>query len=96
MGRKITGLTLMAFLILILSGPNGFTAVDPLEAPGLKLAKQAVKSDKHWTTTDHSKIKTLDQEFTSGSQITEACLSCHTDASMQFEKNHPLDLESGL
>ena len=56
------------------------------EALGIKLAKQAVRSDKHWTTTDHSKMEILKQPFTSGDQITQACLSCHTDASMQFEK----------
>ncbi len=56
------------------------------EALGLKLAKQAVRADKHWTTTDHSKMEILKQKFTSGDEITQACLSCHTDASMQFEK----------
>jgi octaheme c-type cytochrome (tetrathionate reductase family) len=56
------------------------------EALGIKLAKQAVRADKHWTTTDHSKMEILKQNFTSGDQITQACLSCHTDASMQFEE----------
>lgn len=56
------------------------------EALGIKLAKQAVKANKRWTTTDHSKIEILKQDFTSGDQITQACLTCHTDASMQFEK----------
>lgn len=56
------------------------------EALGMKLAKQAVKANKRWTTADHSKVDALNRDFTSGSQITEACLSCHTDASMQFEK----------
>ncbi|RLB89114.1 MAG: cytochrome C, partial [Deltaproteobacteria bacterium] len=56
------------------------------EALGIKLAKQAVRADRHWTTTDHSKMDILKQNFTSGDQITQACLSCHTDASMQFEE----------
>ena len=56
------------------------------EALGIKLAKQAVRADKHWTTTDHSKTEILNKNFKSGDEITQACLSCHTDASMQFEK----------
>lgn len=56
------------------------------EALGMRLAKQAVKSSKRWTTADHSKIEALNQDFTSGEQVTQACLSCHTDASHQFEK----------
>ncbi|MCP3942925.1 MAG: tetrathionate reductase family octaheme c-type cytochrome [Desulfobacteraceae bacterium] len=54
--------------------------------PGMKPYKLTVQKDKHWTTTDHSKIKSLKQDFKSGDQITRACLSCHTDASMQFKK----------
>jgi len=56
------------------------------EALGIMLAKQVVRANTHWTTTDHSKVEALNQNFTSGEQITKACLSCHTDASMQFEK----------
>ncbi|HSL60165.1 MAG TPA: tetrathionate reductase family octaheme c-type cytochrome [Desulfotignum sp.] len=54
--------------------------------PGLKLSRQAVPVDKHWTTVDHSKIDLLGQAFTSGDQITHACLYCHTDASDQFKE----------
>ncbi|MCP4024668.1 MAG: tetrathionate reductase family octaheme c-type cytochrome [Desulfobacteraceae bacterium] len=56
------------------------------EALGRKLAKQAVRAARHWTTTDHSKIKILNQDFNSGNDITKACLSCHNDAASQFHK----------
>ena len=32
---------------------------------------------------DHSKFKQLQGPFTSGAQVTQACLSCHTDAARQ-------------
>lgn len=56
------------------------------EAPGRKLAKQAVKDNERWTTTDHSKHEILQQDFTTGEQITKACLSCHSGADTQFHK----------
>ncbi len=78
----------LVFGILAVSGPAAASvaAAAQEEALGLKLAKQAVRADKHWTTVDHSKLDVLNQNFTSGDQITQACLSCHTDAAMQFEE----------
>lgn len=98
MGKKRTGcvrlgpmaLGLLGILALLLSSTSTALAVKGTvvngEALGMKLAKQAVKTNKRWTTTDHSKLELLNQDFTSGNQITQACLSCHTDASMQFEE----------
>jgi len=95
MGTNITGyrkLLLGALLVLILGAlmiPGVFAAKQPMaddEALGIKLAKQAVREDKHWTTTDHTKIEILKQDFKTGDEITQACLSCHTDASMQFKE----------
>ncbi len=58
----------------------------PGEAPGRRLARQAVKDSKQWTTVDHGKMDVLNQDFTSGEQITRACLSCHTEAGDQFHR----------
>ncbi|HKJ98480.1 MAG TPA: tetrathionate reductase family octaheme c-type cytochrome [Desulfotignum sp.] len=81
--------TALLFVILLFTSPAAASvaaAAQEEEALGMKLAKQAVRSDKHWTTVDHSKLDALNQNFTSGDQITQACLSCHTDAAMQFEE----------
>lgn len=56
------------------------------EAPGRKMAKQAVKREQRWITTDHSKHEALKKDFMSGDEITKACLSCHSEASSQFHK----------
>ncbi len=56
------------------------------EAPGRKMAKQAVKREQRWITTDHLKHKALQKDFMSGDEITEACLSCHSEAASQFHK----------
>jgi len=59
---------------------------DADQAPGRTLAQQATRNQAPWTTTDHSKLKPLQKTFTNGNQITEACLSCHSEADMQFRK----------
>ena len=55
-------------------------------APGRTLAQQATKTKALWITADHSKHKALQQEFKSGPEVTEACLSCHSEAALQFHK----------
>lgn len=57
------------------------------EALGRTLAKQAVKNSKRWSTTDHAKIEALKQDFSSGEEVTKACLSCHVEAATQFHKS---------
>ncbi|MBT6339123.1 MAG: cytochrome C, partial [Desulfobacula sp.] len=63
------------------STPNGSE-----EALGRTLARQAVKDNKRWTTADHSKAEALKKDFTSGEEITQACISCHSEAATQFHK----------
>ena len=56
------------------------------QAPGRTLAQQAVKEMHQWNTTDHSKHKALQRTFATGREITDACLSCHSEAEAQFHK----------
>lgn len=95
MGKNRAGylkLILTTFLVLTLGIwilPGAFAAKkDPLteEALGIKLAKQAVQADTHWTTADHSEMDLLNQDFKSGDEITQACITCHTKASDQFKE----------
>ena len=39
------------------------------------------------STTDHSKLKALKGPFSSGPEVTQACLECHNTAGHQFMKN---------
>jgi len=83
-------LPLLAAAFLSLASPPFFTgaASDPRddEAPGRKLAKQAVKRDKRWSTTDHTTHEALKKPFMSGEEVTQACLSCHSEAAEQFHQ----------
>ena len=56
------------------------------QAPGREMARQATKARETWITADHTKHKALQQEFKTGSKVTEACLSCHSEAAEQFQQ----------
>ncbi len=66
--------------------PSQPLAIGKDMAPGIKMAKQAIKKEKSWITSDHSKHEILKRAFKSGPEVTKACLSCHNQASAQFHK----------
>lgn len=45
----------------------------------------AVKKTSH-STADHGKFKELDKDFATGPEVTNACLTCHTEAAKQIHK----------
>ena len=42
----------------------------------------------HLSTADHEKFKALNQNFATGQEVTEACLSCHTEAGHQVQQTY--------
>ena len=83
--KNRTRFSLMLLLVVFIF-PTGTMAKQTEQAPGREMSKQAIKERKLWITADHSKFKILQQEFKSGPEVTEACLSCHTEAALQFHK----------
>ena len=84
-------LSLWALILLLGAGimtPTSLMATKVEEdiAPGRKMAQQATKEKKLWITSDHSKHEILQQEFNSGPEVTQACLSCHNQAALQFHQ----------
>lgn len=67
---------LTALLSLLVVSPGLSADLDKIPARG-----QATQSDH--VTADHSKFDILNQEFATGPEVTEACLSCHTEAADQ-------------
>ena len=57
-----------------------------LSAPGRQMAQQATKGKELWITSDHTQHEILKQTFNSGPEVTQACLSCHNQAALQFHK----------
>lgn len=84
--------SLLAILLLaaalLVAGPASAATGQPEadQAPGRIMAQQATKEERLWITADHSKHEALQQNFTSGKQITDACLSCHSEAAEQFKQ----------
>ncbi|HAA05823.1 MAG TPA: cytochrome C, partial [Syntrophobacteraceae bacterium] len=82
-----TGSFVLALWLLWMN--PGISAANPAEgdpAPGREMAQQATKGPKRWITADHGKHPVLQQPFTSGPEVTKACLSCHSEAAAQFHK----------
>ncbi len=67
----LTGMLIVAIMASMLIIPAARAASDPA-------SEQLLKS-----TADHGKFKALQQEFKSGPEVTNACLSCHTQAAKQ-------------
>ncbi len=86
-----SGTCLWVLALLICAGmtmPASLSAATADEdiAPGRKMAQQATRDKALWITSDHSQHEILKQDFTSGPQVTKACLSCHNQAALQFHQ----------
>ncbi|MBT8340531.1 MAG: tetrathionate reductase family octaheme c-type cytochrome [Desulfatitalea sp.] len=74
----------MAAILVALPCTVSAAFADP--APGVTMAEQAIRGNPVWITTDHARIEALQADFRSGGQITQACLSCHTEAAGQIHQ----------
>ena len=52
-----------------------------------KVVEQPSKRTDSNSTADHTKFEDLKAAFSSGPEVTKACLKCHTEAGHQFMKN---------
>ncbi len=86
----LNSLYYQSILLLVFTGLFFLYPGDPLSAtesaPGREMAKQATQTKKHWITADHAKHDMLMQPFSNGPEVTKACLSCHTEAALQFHQ----------
>ncbi|MCX8087501.1 MAG: tetrathionate reductase family octaheme c-type cytochrome [Rhodocyclaceae bacterium] len=80
----ITSLSLWLATAGALPALAATTAV-PTVAPGAHAYGPVSNEEakKSTSTADHSKFKELQKDFKSGPEVTEACLSCHTEAAKQ-------------
>lgn len=79
----------LACLVLLPAPVWGAAAQNPEENGDFGAAKaRKVQSalPKRWITADHSQHEALQGNFTSGPEVTKACLSCHNEASKQMQK----------
>jgi hypothetical protein len=83
--KRFSMLVFTAAAVTLL-GVDGLTAATEEQAPGRIMAQQAAKAKELWITADHAKHKILQKEFQSGPEVTQACLSCHSEAAAQFHK----------
>ncbi len=73
--------TLLAFLASL-----SLSLAAQASAPETAPAAPAAAPKPITSTTDHSKLKELQQAFKSGPEVTKVCLSCHTEAAKQIHQ----------
>lgn len=90
MRKDVTWLAVGLLMVSAWLGPAALAQVAPPPsaeaAKGRQMAQQAVKEPHLWITADHTKHEVLKLHFTSGPEVTKACLSCHNQAGLQFHK----------
>jgi hypothetical protein len=88
MARRFFYLSGIPFFLLGVVFAVGSTAwgMEPAPVPGREMAQRTIKGKALWITSDHKQHEILKQAFTSGPEVTKACLSCHNQAAEQFHK----------
>ena len=90
--RKSPGILflLISIGLFLMCSSNLEAASEDLTSPdadyGAAEARKLAELPKHWITADHSEFEALQQDFTSGPEVTEACLSCHNEAAEQIHE----------
>jgi octaheme c-type cytochrome (tetrathionate reductase family) len=74
--------------LLSLSSVSPIHARDQWPTPPTNLTDQPqISGPLSGGTADHNKFESLHQSFTSGPEVTRACLQCHTEAGTHFIRN---------
>lgn len=82
----VLGCLLATNLPAAVGAPAGAADTAPA-APAASAAPVAEEMDSVGkSTADHSKFEELEKAFSSGPEVTKACLSCHTEAAKQVHK----------
>jgi len=82
--KHLTLFCLLITLCLILPEMVPATASQPKS--DVKTPATVSDTSEKQTTADHSKFPALNQTFETGQAITDACLTCHTEADDQIQK----------
>jgi len=89
--KQIAGLLLFFLLSIPQASAETAQAVQKTDADMNfrldKVVEQPTKRTDSNSTADHTKFDDLKVAFTSGPEVTKACLKCHTEAGHQFMKN---------
>jgi len=83
---KRLNLLVVVLALVAFAGPVAADSPEDEQAPGRTMAQQATKEKKVWVTVNHANVDALQKKFKSGPEVTQACLSCHSEAENQFHK----------
>lgn len=75
----------LVMFIMVFHPAHASQAIEKTAQTGDKVQQRSL--NKPGGTADHSKFSILQQDFKTGSDVTKACLTCHTEAGHQFMKS---------
>lgn len=84
--RAMPALALLLSGFILMPALSGATEEESEETFKSYDAERVLKQGEKlkWLTASHRKHEALQQEFTSGPEVTAACLSCHNEAGEQM------------
>jgi octaheme c-type cytochrome (tetrathionate reductase family) len=85
--RRLTTTLLLGLCLGLVSGGLAAAEHAPAPPPPAEPLPPQVSGPLTGGTADHTKFEVLQQPFADGPAVTEACLSCHTEAGQHFMKN---------
>ncbi len=94
LGFMAPGLSIACFVVLLIDAGAAIAGHEPKKEMGIseysKISQDAVLAPgkkNSSATTNHADLKELQGPFSSGPEVTRACLECHNTAGHQFMKN---------
>lgn len=79
----------MALLLAVFGGTGGIACATEDAGDCWKTGIEVQEINKlSLSTADHTKFKVLNQDFKTGPEVTKACLTCHTEASLQLHESY--------
>jgi len=84
----------MALLLAVMGGTGGIACATEDAGDCWKTGVEVEVDKLSLSTADHTKFEVLDQDFKTGPDVTRACLTCHTEASLQLHETYHWTWES--
>jgi hypothetical protein len=85
----------MVLLLAFIGGAGGIACATKDAGDCIKSDIEEQEINKHsLSTADHTKFEALNQDFKTGPEVTKACLTCHTEASLQLHETYHWTWES--
>mgnify|MGYP006303771559 CR=1 FL=1 len=84
--RNLCLFSILFVCAIVLTAPFAAASPKAADRAGNPGGEMLAPSAEPWSTVDHGVHEALQQDFGSGPEVTEACLSCHNQAAKQVQE----------